>query len=63
MKSILHWSSWALCVAVAYPIYESHGGLWYFAALVALMVVMILQWVEGRMSVEKGWRYDFWRKQ
>jgi len=49
-------------VAVAYPIKVAFGTGWYFAALVVLGAAMILQWVEGRLSVERGWRYGFWRK-
>ena len=63
MKHFLHWFSWAICVAVAYAIQLAYGPIGYFVALVALGAVMIMQWVEGRISVEKNWRYDFWRKQ
>jgi hypothetical protein len=62
MKYVLHCLSWALCVAVAYPIKVAFGTGWYFAALVVLGAAMILQWIEGRLSVERGWRYGFWRK-
>lgn len=63
MNYLLHWLSWALCVAVAFPIYFAYGPGWYVAAHAVLGIAMILQWLEGRLSVEKRWRYDFWRKQ
>ena len=62
MKHFLHWFSWAICVAVAYAIQLAYGSTWYIVALVALGAVMIMQWVEGRLSVEKSRRCGFWGK-
>ena len=62
MKALLHWTSYIIVCLVAMPIHYVYGVWAYIGALAALSVALVLQWIEGRMSIEEGWSYRIWGK-
>lgn len=60
MERILHWGCYAICVAISLPILHAYGIWAYLGSIVALSVVMVGQWVEGRISLSRESGTD-WR--